>query len=463
MQNKISYFTMLKFLTFAVVTLSINGVDAKVVPAKKAAAKTTRTAAPHARDLAEWTIVAYVQADNNLAPYATYNINDMQVGMKSADQVNMLVEWDQPNNNKTWRYRIVPGNRIEDGSLSTEMGIDPVGEIVAAMQWAQTNYPAKKYGLILWNHGSGVEDFKNPLAKTQRLIHSWIQIPGAAVLSPGQRGILYDDSQGTCLTNQGLTSALTQIKTNLGKNLDFLGMDACLMAMLEVGYQVKDCVNYFVGSQQTEPGNGWAYSNWLTPLTTNPSSFGGLELSQAIVAAYGQFYQNEKDAQDYTQSAVQTSAIDGIKQNINQFIANVAACKVADATQTKAMIKAARKQATEFYMPEYIDLYSFYAALGNRLGKNAAKSERILNAARPAAKSVNKNFLAACATLKQTVSAGMKLISSAVVANASGPDYPNVKGVSIYYPTTGSIHASYPLTQFAQDSAWLGFLKEYRK
>jgi len=446
------FFLSLKYLSLGALVMSVSIAHAK----EKPQTRSTQT-------IAEWTVAAYVQADNSLASFADYNITDMQAGMTSADSVNMLVQWDKPADNKTWRYRIVPGNRIEDGSLSTEMGIDPVAEIVAFMQWAQTNYPAKHYVLILWNHGSGIEDFKNPLAKTRRLIKSWIQIPGSSI-SLGDRGILYDDSQGTVLTNQGLTSALSQIKVNLGKNIDVLGMDACLMAMLEVGYQIKDCVDYFVGSQQTEPGNGWAYSKWLAPLTTNPTSFGGRELAQAIVAAYGTFYHNVQSAQDFTQSAVQISALNDLTNNINQFVTNVAACKVANPIQTKTLIKAARKQALEFYMPEYIDLYSFYLALNNKLAMTSPKSERILThakASRPAPKPHSKDFVTATGALKQTVQQGMKLILAAVAANAVGPEYANAKGISIYYPTTGTIHESYPLTLFANNTNWMNFLNEY--
>jgi len=117
-------------------------------------------------------------------------------------------------------------------------------------------------------------------------------------------------------------------------------------------------------------------------------------------------------------------------------------------------------------MPEYIDLYTFYVALSNKLGKTSPKSDRILSHAhtsRPKPKPQSKDFIAATATLKQTILQGLKLISAAVVANASGPDYANVKGISIYYPTTGAIHESYPLTQFALDTTWLNFLNEYRK
>lgn len=472
-----NFWSLLKGLTFAILTISITNINAQEELQVIAEALVQEAQIPEAQVQeaqvseriklpAEWTIVTYIQADNNLAPFASYNINDMQVGMKSADQVNMLVQWDKPSDNKTWRYRIIPGGKVETGSLSSEMGQDPVAEIAAAMSWAKTNFPAKKYALILWNHGSGVEDFKNPTYKVAHMIHSWIHVPGgvSSSLITG-RGILYDDSQGTCLTNPGLSSTLAQVKTILGKKVDLLGMDACLMAMLEIGYQMRDYVDYFVGSQQTEPGEGWAYSKWLAPLTTNPSSFDAAKLAQQIVTAYASFYSSDSATQDYTQSAIRLSALDALKQNVDQFVVRVNACKSFDATKTKAMIKAARNKSTEFYMPEYIDLYSFYAAMANQLGKNTPKSDRILgHHSRPVPpKPSVVAFKAACNNLKQTILAGMQLITTSVVANASGPEYANVKGISIYYPKYGTLHESYANTFFAQDTQWSNFLKAYRK
>ena len=413
--------------------------------------------------VAEWTTLVYIQADNSLAPFAADNISDMQAGMHATDQANLLVQWDQPGNNKSWRYRIVPGNKVEDHSLSSEMGVNPAAEIVTAMQWAQTKYPARHYALVLWNHGSGIEDFRNPLARTQKKFRTWMEIPGLNRELVKDRGILYDDTQGTVLTNQGLTTALTQVKANLGKNLDIIGMDACLMAMLEVGYQVNNCADYLVGSQQTEPGQGWAYSLWINPLTSNPTGFSSLKLAQAMVAGYGVLYQNNTDAPDYTQSAMQISALNALKNNVNLFVSRVDACSKINAVQTKVLIKAARQQATEFYMPEYIDLYSFYAALANRLGKKTPKSDRILERLSKNEDRLNPSFIAAQNALKQTALDGMQLITSAVVANVSGSEYPNVKGISIYYPSSGKLHASYAKTLFAKDSTWTSFLGTYRR
>jgi hypothetical protein len=417
---------------------------------------------------AEWTIVAYVQADNNLAPFASYNINDMQLAPLT-DSVNMLVEWDQPNNNKTWRYRIVKGGRIEDASLSAEMGLHPVQELVDMMAWAKAKYSAKKYATILWNHGSGVLDprfrpidklFKldQHAAKVPKQTVPWLEIPGLGIQKKynpeDPRGILFDDSQNTYATNQDLSTAFARIKTEvLGKNIDLVGMDACLMAMIEVGYQIKDSVNILVGSEETEPGEGFAYSIFLTSLCTAPTKYGAVELATAMVNAYGSFYKGRET--DFTQSAMDLTKLDAIKQNIDLMISKVAVCKRLNTAQTKSIIHRARVASTSFAVSDYIDLSSFYTAMATQLKKSTARLQH---------KNIttSKDFAKAITDLLTVISSGQTLITNAIIANAAGAQFSSsVKGISIYYPL-GSVYSSYPSTTFAQTSQWLKFITEYK-
>jgi hypothetical protein len=41
----------------------------------------------------------------------------------SSKKINILVQWDQPRTNSTWRYRITPHGKIEDGSMLIEGSI----------------------------------------------------------------------------------------------------------------------------------------------------------------------------------------------------------------------------------------------------------------------------------------------------------------------------------------------------
>jgi cysteine peptidase C11 family protein len=53
----------------------------------------------------------------------------------------------------------------------------------------------------------------------------------------------------------------------LGRKVDMVGMDACLMTMLEVAYQIRDHAEILVGS---EPGDGRPYDTVLRDLAARP-------------------------------------------------------------------------------------------------------------------------------------------------------------------------------------------------
>lgn len=419
---------------------------------------------------AAWTILTYIQADNNLAPYANYNIRDMEVAIaghkETASQINLLVQWDQPQNNKTWRYRVTPNGRIEDESVSQEMGIAPAQEIIDSMKWVTRKYSAQHYALILWNHGSGVEDYRLsfpqfPKVLRARLGSSWLMPPG--ILNES-RGILYDDSQKTCLTNQGLSTALTGVKKAIGKNLDILGMDACLMAMVEIAYQIKDSVDILVASEETEPGTGWAYSGFLSPVAEAPSIFTPTLLAQNIVNAYGQFYKPEDP--DYSLSAISINKINALKTNIDLVVAQIAACKKLAQSDIKDKVIKARRASQTFTIDSYVDLYSFYTELKKQCTKSAPKSAKILDRITNPKVTITTRYKKSLQDLTTTLTNGLKQIKQVVFANTVGSGVPEAYGIAIYYPntrdSTAAIHSSYLKTNFAKESKWLPFIKEYR-
>lgn len=407
---------------------------------------------------ASWTMLVYIAADNNLAPYAVSNINDMSAGLASTSGTNILVQWDKPNDNKTWRYKITPGGKIDVATLSSEMGYNPATELVDSMRWAIKNYPADHYALVLWDHGSGIADFAQGSTRSFSACLNWLNL----LPMPMARGILYDDSQKTCLTNQGLTYALEQIKKMLGKNLDLVAMDACLMAMVEVAYQMRGLVDTFVGSQQTIPGYGYPYSQFIRPLSLNPAQTTPLQLAQNMVASYKAFYTTNEPTPDFTLSTIDITSIDVIKQNIDQFLTAVASCNKIDASKTKSIITAARKASISFEMPEYIDLYSFYANILNQTKKLSPKSSLILGIQNViAGLTGSKEYKEALGALNNVIQDGLTKISKVVLQKVAGPAYAGVKGISIYYPSNGQIDGSYRQTIFAQNSSWIDFIQLY--
>lgn len=387
---------------------------------------------------AEWSVLTYIQADNDLASFADYNINDMQkVG--STDKVNILVQWDQPNNQKTWRYKILKNSKIEDGSLNQEMGINPAAEIVNAMQWVKTNYPAKRYMLVLWNHGNGVLD---RVSQQNNAKLPWLAIPGMdRKKASDDRGILYDYTDNSYLGTQDLATVFSQVKTLLGQNIDIVGMDACMMAMLEVAYQFKDYADYLVGSEETEPGTGWPYSPFLAALVKNPTMTAE-KLTQQIVNAYQKFYIRDRD---YTQSSIRLNQIDNVTTGLNNVLAALQECNTVDPVNTTKMLNRARTYVISFYLPEYRDLYSWYTQL--------------TSAAKTFLKTKNRQAKNAKTTLLTALINASNGLKSAIAANVVGTKFKGAQGLSIYCPVSGPVDSDYLQLAFVNNSPWASLIQ----
>ncbi|MFH1339580.1 MAG: clostripain-related cysteine peptidase [Candidatus Omnitrophota bacterium] len=301
------------------------------------------------------------------------------------------------------------------------------------------------------------------------------EIDGITQLTADHRGILFNENSRTYMNNQQLVEALRQIKTNVlnNKKIDILGMDACLMAMVEVGYQAREYANYMVASQEVELAYGWDYFTIMQGL----SSMGNItpaQLTKGIVLAYQNYYKDK--IRFYTQSAISLENMGHIKDSIDQIVCKIDSCKKHDRNGIKEAVKMARKQAVQFSTRSYIDLHSFYSSL-HKVLEDQYKTIEVKDLTnldkRPktkldkdkqqsnSAKKVKNNqpFLKEVGELRESLQLAMKIIENSVVANTTGSNFTAAKGLSIYFPY-GRIDTSYVKTDFAKDSLWLQFLAD---
>lgn len=374
---------------------------------------------------AAWTILLYIEADNNLYDDAQRCLQNMAHIITSSQGMNIIVQMDTPKDRLTWRYKIMPEGTVNAGTLSSEMGYDPSTELFNAMQWAFQKYPAQHYAVILKNHGTGILDFAEGFTK--------------------KKGILYDDSQNTCLTNSGLTNALTKIKQFLQKKIDIVAMDACLMAMIEVAYQIKDTATLFIASE--EISHGFPYVPIIKTLADNPYGTSPLRLAEIIVTGYKNFYATIPSVQDFTISTMDLTAIQLLGKSINTFTEAVTNCGRADMIAIKKLILQARDDAHSFEIPDFIDLHSFFSHILKHI-KNSRGSQIYQKTLR---------VLAAATT------DCLKKIHLVTKYNAAGTLCADAQGIAIYYPSSGVIHPSYYNTVFTKQSSWLNFIKMYRE
>ena len=104
----------------------------------------------------------------------------------------------------------------------------------------------------------------------------------------------------------------------LGRPLDLLGMDACLMSCLEVAYQCDDDVRAVVSSEELEPGDGWPYDKILADLRSNPA-MDGAALGRVVVKRYIESYKNREDQWPVTMCAVHSAGIEPFADTLDAF------------------------------------------------------------------------------------------------------------------------------------------------
>ncbi|MDD2805760.1 MAG: clostripain-related cysteine peptidase [Elusimicrobiales bacterium] len=364
----------------------------------------------------EWTIMVFINAKNNLEQYGLKDMNEMeQVG--SSDKVNIVVELARINgfdsSDGDWktsrRYLVKKDNDVSKvtSPIVEELAKVDMGDykhLADFANWAKAKYPAKKYMIIVWNHGAG-----------------WIKsVPGET------KGISYDDETGNHITTPQLGLALKEMG-----GVDVYGSDACLMQMAEVVYEIKDYTQYIVGSEETEPGDGYTYDTFLGPIVAK-GNMTAEEVAKVAVDAYSDHYQQLDQAS--TQSYIKSSAINGLLDLSNAF-----AYAITQAGE-KDLAKEALAGAQSFAYPENKDFYHF--------------TQLVL--AKTASPEVKKTGEALNAYIKGSLVMHNRTNNSD--GGWWGPElYDNAHGIAVYLPGTAA-PAHYADLQWAKYSNWDEFI-----
>ncbi len=413
----------------------------------------------------KWTLLAYLAGENNLAEEGEKDINEMaKVG--SNDDLNIIVQFDRAGDLGTRRFYIK-----ESGGYGTdviqEMGQTNCGDprvLIDYLTWGVKNYPAEHYMVVLWNHGSGwkeddiydkarklspEDDNISPFEKRRisrahgrRGIRKSLfetSINEIVKLPEGLRGIAYDDGSKDFLDNKELKNALgTALKNSKLKKFDIVGCDACLMNMLEVGYQIKDSAKIIVGSQETEPGEGWPYDKILATLAEEPDIMPA-ELANMAVEEYIKSYDVGENSSQVTQSALNLEGINVIKDSVNKLAGNL-----IEELKNKEILKAVSLSAFEaqhFYDAEYLDLFDFARLIGEYSSSDTIK------------------------TNTQELIEALDISQDGFVAASKclGREMENAHGASIYFPGRFLYSPFYDKLDISKQGQWDSFIKAYQK
>jgi hypothetical protein len=440
---------------------------------------------------AEWTVLVFMNGDNNLEKDALINFEQMaRIG--STDQVNIVVQFDRIAKyahttpvdwSQTLRFKIERGTEPQPKQAVADMGELNMGDekvLADFVKWGIDKYPAKKYFLIIWDHGQGYRLFLNSLLERQRTIlasrgfktnDTLASIRAASVRLRSTEGVASEDrmmapfrsapgdpyrSASNGETNKDVLynkEIIDALKSSLnGRKLDLIGFDACLMAMVKTVYGLRDVATSFVGSEELEPGLGWKYDDFLNRLVMRPD-MDGPGLASAIVDSYRDFYARpemvDQGGDETTLSAFRlggagdlASALsklsDTLTGNLKAELQNIVGARAASATYAPGY---------EFY---HVDLVQFLTELARR-----SKTPSIV----------------------QQSTAIVKLVLSGIIARHAGAKRQGAygsNGLAIYFPAAGHEYTSDPFAEggydkgnqffpvdFVQHERWADFLHAY--
>jgi len=413
----------------------------------------------------EWTLMIYISADNDLRNFAIRNIKQMaKIG--SNKHINIIVHLDiklSGNKKVTKRYYIKENQILHlnaDDPSSQRMDSGNPETLISFCRWGTSNFPAKHYGLILWNHGTGAINpnrgriiklsdlFKfNPLLNKVEVDRSigFFDLLNATQME--DRGICWDDTTGNYLNDKDLDYALKTIKKEMlgGNNFSFVGFDACLMQMIEVANTVKNYSDIMIGSQEVILGTGWNYVEVLKPF--QKGSLSTEAFAKHIVASYKTAY--ERITNDFTLSALRLEYIDLLEENIDAVACLLIEClkKQVNKSVKKAIATSRSKiLCTHFDEPSFIDLHHFYLNLLATL-KHFSLNNR----------SEEKMYKEA---LSKALMEGCNIIEELSLANVCGKNLSKAKGISIYFPPR-RIYYSYRDLDFCKFNNWIVLLTQY--
>lgn len=267
---------------------------------------------PRAACFKEWTVLVYMAADNDLHPYALWDLHDMEGGFASGNYAgstlrsDLVVEADTKGRTGVRRFHlfqtpepfVAAKGKEEFEQRSVEQVRSPVVQLLkeskprsnheqtleAFLDWGMKAYPAKHYAVIVWGHGQGWASGvvkENSGDRSRFVSESDLPIDfanfdfGNETLSPELKGrfggLAFGDSSDDYLSIPSLQRALgntAALTLENERKIDLYASDACLMQMTEVSYEIAKSSRYIVGSAQVQSYLGLPYRQLMYELNT---------------------------------------------------------------------------------------------------------------------------------------------------------------------------------------------------
>ena len=231
---------------------------------------------------------------------------------------------------------------VNNKSLATDAQLDQanMGDYATFrdfLDWGMTTYPAKKYGVIMWDHGGAME------------------------------GCCQDDNyDGDTLLNSEVVNAVydARLLAGVSEKLEFIAYDICLMQVQDIADFNSYNFNYMIASQESEGGTGYDYDQWLPTLYNNAASVNTVTLLTKIADT---FITEQGTSSDQTQSVLDLSKMPTYRQAFEALATKLRTVITSDlAWSTFASLVdqchkygAYNYQGTDYYLFDVFDISEF--------------------------------------------------------------------------------------------------------
>ena len=286
----------------------------------------------------EVTVMVYMigtdlESQNGMA---TKDIYEMLYG-NTSDNINIVL---QTGGCRRWNNNLFSNSEVERWAINSQsflrlknpgkVSMTNPNTLTDFIKYSADNFPANRYFLILWDHGGGSE-----------------------------AGFGYDENypKSGSLSPNLIGRAISES----GIKFDMVGFDACLMANLETALAIEPYADYMVASEETEPGTGWYYTNWIEMLEKNTST-PTITLGKQIIDDY-------VSTQKSTNAEITESIIDlgelaySIKEPFKKFSDSINTKLDAEEYKTVATARSNTKEFSKQSRLDQIDLIDFASKL----------------------------------------------------------------------------------------------------
>lgn len=296
------------------------------------------------------TIMVYMCGTDLESNYgmATSDLQEMMAA-NLGKNVNLLV---YTGGCTGWRNNVVSSStnqiyQVKDGKLlchvqdAGQVSMTNPATLTEFIKWCKEHFPANRNELIFWDHGGG-----------------------------SVSGYGYDQKypRSGSMNLAGIHQALQ----DAGMSFDFIGFDACLMATAENALMLTQYGDYLIASEETEPGVGWYYTDWLTALGKNPS-ISTIEIGRQIADDFVNTCAKKCRGQKTTLSVVDLAELEvTLPEKLADFSKGTSALLQKEEYQTVSEARYHTREFAQSSKIDQVDLVHLASNMGTKEGKALA-------------------------------------------------------------------------------------------